>query len=231
MPFEVLLVNPNQMKPAIAPLALDYLADSLAEAGYAASLLDLCFASDCEQAIADLLRSHDPALIAITFRNTDDCYCTGQDFFVPRLREIVQGLRARTGAPIVLGGVGFSLMPEAILQYCGLDLGIAGDGEKAFVELARSLERGEDYHAVPGLVYRTADRFVRNPPRYVDMTRLPRRRRALVDNARYFREGGQGASRPSEAATCPAPTAPIPSPRAGPSGCCRRRASPTRWRR
>ncbi|MCL4367610.1 MAG: cobalamin-dependent protein [Actinobacteria bacterium] len=192
MPFEVLLVNPNQMKPAVAPLALDYLADSLVDAGYAVSLLDLCFSPDYQPAIAAFFRSHDPSLIAVSFRNTDDCYCTGQDFFVPRLRQMLDFLRGHTQAPIVLGGVGFSIVPEAVLGYCGVEFGIVGDGEEALTGLAHALERGEDYRAIAGLVHRTSSGFARNPPRPVDLAKLPRRRRALIDNARYFREGGQG---------------------------------------
>ena len=42
----VLLVNPNQMKPAVTPLALDYLAHALRESHFRVDLLDLCFSTD-----------------------------------------------------------------------------------------------------------------------------------------------------------------------------------------
>ncbi len=191
MAFQVLLVNANQMKPAVAPLGLDYLADALAEAGCAVSLLDLCFSEDTQADIIACLRSTAPDLVAVTLRNTDDCFCTGQEFFLPRFRETISHLRSHYSGPIVLGGVGFSVFPEAILEYCGLDLGIVGEGEGALTDLAEAIEQKAEWRAVPGLVYRSDAGFVRNPPRPLDLAALPRRRRAVVDNLRYFREGGQ----------------------------------------
>jgi len=44
---------------------------------------------------------------------------------------------------------------------------------------------------VPNLVHRQGQTLHCNPPAPVDLAALPPRRRALADNARYFREGGQ----------------------------------------
>ncbi|MBI3976555.1 MAG: radical SAM protein [Chloroflexi bacterium] len=192
MVSRVLLVNPNRMKPAVAPIALDYLADALWADGLEVDLLDLCLAADPGAAIAAQLRAAQPDVVAVTFRNTDDCYYTGGESFLPGLRAVVDGLRAHTGAPIVLGGVGFSVMPEAVLDACGLNLGVVGDGEVALPLLATRLAAGEDPTDVPGLVRRVAGGWARIPPSHPDPAALPARRRALVDNRRYFEEGGQG---------------------------------------
>lgn len=74
MPLDVLLVNPNRMQPPIAPLALEYLATALEQAGLSCAVTDLCFADDPEAALAADLSTHDPRLVAITLRNSDDCY-------------------------------------------------------------------------------------------------------------------------------------------------------------
>lgn len=188
----VLLVNSNEMRPPVAPLALDYIGDSLRTAGFGVRLLDLAFASRAPESIAAAVADADPLVVGVTFRNTDDCFLPSRAYFVPRLRELVSTLKAATDAPIVLGGCGYSIFPEKVLDTAGADLGIAGDGEDAMLELATALKRGTDWHAIPGLVYRTDGAgFTVNPPRYAKNLSVPSSR-ATIDNARYFREGGQG---------------------------------------
>ena len=46
-------------------------------------------------------------------------------------------------APMILGGPGYSLYPERILELTGAEYGVAGEGESAVVELAAALARGE----------------------------------------------------------------------------------------
>jgi len=187
----VLLINTNRMKPAIAPLGLDYLGEALMGEGYIVDLLDLCFLEGHKKAIDDYLSNKEVFSIGITIRNTDDCYLLSQDFFLPEIRGIVKYLKTKTDVPIILGGVGFSIMPETILKYCELDLGIKGDGEEVLPLLLKRIAEGRDYTDLPGLVYRTSRGFVSNAPEYFDLDRFPFRRK-LVDNRRYFNEGGQG---------------------------------------
>lgn len=188
----VTLVNPNRMQPAVAPIGLDYLADALLAAGHQVDLLDLCFAPDPLGAIDQHFRRLEPDLVALSLRNSDDCYFASQESFLPAYRAVLERLRARTKAPIVLGGVGFSIMPEGILRRLGADLGVAGGGEQAIVELADRVGVDSPFHDVSGLVYRTSKGYRRNPPSPDSLAELPPRRRQTVDNARYFQVGGQG---------------------------------------
>ncbi len=192
---KVLLVNPNQMKPPVAPLALDYLASALSENGFEIDLLDLCFCQNPEDFTAEIDRYfalNSVFAIAITLRNTDDtCFAT-QDFFIPRIKEIIDSIRAHSSAPLIMGGSGFSTMPEAILQYCSLDMGIWGEGEYSLPLLLTKMAGGEDYHGVPGLVYRVTKGYRRNPQEYLDLKNIAAPERNAVDNRRYFLEGGMG---------------------------------------
>ncbi len=193
MADKVLLINPNQMKPPVAPLALDYLASALGESGFEVDLLDLCFFEHFVPEIERYLSQNSVFAIAITLRNTDDtCFAT-QDFLVPRLKEMTDCLRIYTSAPLILGGSGFSIMPESILHYCGLDLGIWGEGEYSMPLLVERIVAKEDYRDVPGLVYRSRKGFSRNPPKYLDLKNMPTPERNAVDNRRYFLEGGMGS--------------------------------------
>ena len=187
-----LVVNTNRMKPAIAPVGLDYLGEALTGKGYVVDLLDLCFSEDYRKAIDDYFRKQSVLAIGITIRNTDDCYLLSQDFFLPEIKEIVKYLKTKTDVPVILGGVGFSIMPESILEYCELDLGIRGDGEEVLPLLLQRIAEGRNYTDLPGLVYRASGGFVSNLPGYFDLNKISSRRRKFVDNRRYFNEGGQG---------------------------------------
>jgi radical SAM superfamily enzyme YgiQ (UPF0313 family) len=188
--MKVLLVNTNLMKPPVAPLGLDYLADRVRAARHEPMLLDLCFSTDIEADIEAACRTG-PDIIGCTVRNTDDCYFASGAFFLPGIKDIVSSLRKRSGAPVVLGGVGFSVMPEAVVESCGADFGIAGEGEEAFVRLLGALRSRSDLADVPGLVFRDECGLRRTPAAEVDLDRLPPRSRSFVDNRRYFAEGGQ----------------------------------------
>jgi radical SAM superfamily enzyme YgiQ (UPF0313 family) len=186
----VLLVNPNQMKPPVTPVALDYLAQSLEAKGFQAEVLDLAFSADAESEIRSALRRMDPLLIGITVRNLDDSYLASQDFCLERTRKIIDLIKTHSGAMLVLGGVGFSIAPEAVLDYCQADWGIRGEGEQALPMLARQIAERGNFQNVPGLVFRDGPGFRRNPKRSFVLKDAALALRKAVDNPRYLREGG-----------------------------------------
>ena len=83
----VLLINPNEMKPAVAPIGLDYCAGALELAGFKVDLVDLCFANSFKEALDTYFQGHDPLAIGVTIRNTDDCYYLSQAFILPRIKR------------------------------------------------------------------------------------------------------------------------------------------------
>lgn len=191
--YKVLLINPNKMKPVVAPIALDYLADSLRKKDCRVDLLDLAFSSDQGNLIREYFNGSNPDLIGITIRNTDDCYCASQEFFIPKIKCLIEKLREQTDAPVVLGGCGFSVMPEQIMNYSKADFGIAGEGEEALVLLAERLKSGEDHTDVPGLLYLENGHYIANQTCFMNLEQCDFSSRDDVDNRRYFKEGGQGS--------------------------------------
>ena len=189
--MRVLLVNSNLMRPPVAPIGLDYLADSIRAAGHEVQLLDLCFSDGVVNDIASAVGSFEADVIGVSVRNTDDCYFASGAFFLPGISGVVESLRRASRAPIVLGGVGFSVMPEAVMDFCGADLGIAGEGEEAFVQLLQAIRTSSGLERVGGLVWRDSGAPRRNPRVDSPLELLPARARSLADNRRYFREGGQ----------------------------------------
>ena len=190
---KVLLINPNRMKPVVTPIALDYLGHALKRAGYGVDVLDLSFSADIGGDLSQYFESNSPAAVGITVRNVDDSYYLSQDFFIPQIKELVDEVKPLTDAPIVLGGVGFSIMPRRILEFSGADLGIQGEGESSFPKLVGKLATGENYTDVPGLVYESANGMVSNGAEPACLDLLSDCKREFVDNERYFREGGMGS--------------------------------------
>jgi radical SAM superfamily enzyme YgiQ (UPF0313 family) len=187
---KVLLVNPNQMKPPVAPIALDYLAHALRQSRFQVDLLDICFSTDIAKDIRSYFNRNDVLAVAVTLRNTDDTYLASQDFCIDRYKQVIDLLKTVTSAPIILGGSGFSVMPGAILKYYGLDLGIWGEGELALPLLLERIALGRDYGDVPGLVHRSGKGFIANKPGYLHLSSLSAPKRDTIDNRRYFVEGG-----------------------------------------
>jgi radical SAM superfamily enzyme YgiQ (UPF0313 family) len=187
------LINTNLMRPPIAPIGLDYVASAAREAGLPVEVLDLTLAADPEAALRVHFARREARLVGLSFRNFDDCFWPSGQTFIPRLTETVREVKRLSGAPVVLGGCGYSILARPILEKTGADFGIRGDGEAAMVALWRELDGLRRFERVPGLLWRDGEGEVRaNPPAWPDPYSAPTTRRE-IDNALYFRLGGQGA--------------------------------------
>ena len=186
----VLLLNPNRMRPPIAPIGIEYLLPGLEEAGYGVDVCDLTFSEDWRATLHHALSISPYNAILDTVRNLDDAYFASQDFILDQTLAIIKEVRLYTSAPIILGGVGFSIAPCEVLRYTGADYGIAGDGEGALPTLLESLHQAGDALTIPGVVARDAEGNVRqNGWAMVAQLRDPNRQ--TLDHSRYFAEGGQ----------------------------------------
>ena len=189
--MRVALVNSNRIKPPIAPIGLDYVAEAVNAAGHRVEVLDLCWADDWQAAIDRFFARDHFDLVGLTLRNTDDCMFSSRQSFLGGFAAIVETVRQQTDALLALGGIGFSAMPEQVMRCCQADVGIWGEGEFALVELADRIEERRDWCSLPNLIWRDGDHLRRNPPSVPSLTDLPAMSRTWVDNSRYFREGGQ----------------------------------------
>ncbi len=184
----VLLINPNTLKPAVAPIGLDLIAGVCEKAGVEAALLDLAWERAPLKAIARAADRVNPHLVGVSVRNVDDCYYASQAFLLPAARRYVRAVKKATDAPIVVGGVGFSAIPGPALEYLGADFGIRGDGEDSFPELAKRIAGKAGPEGVPGLF--TPGSKV-PPPARASAKTVADIIRGAVDQGKYFRLGGQ----------------------------------------
>ncbi len=186
------LINSNRMRPPIAPIGLDYVGGAARAAGHSVELVDLAWAAEPAAALGAHFARSDPRLVGISFRNVDDCFWPSGQEYLPQLGNLVKTLRRLTAAPIVLGGVGYSIFAQRIVELVGADFGIHGDGEEAIVQLLKALDGRRSLFEVSGLVHRDQDGWHKNPPAWPTLV-SPCTSRDLVDNLAYFEHGGQGS--------------------------------------
>jgi radical SAM superfamily enzyme YgiQ (UPF0313 family) len=178
------------MLPAVGPLGLDYIAGGAKQAGIQTDVLDLCLAADPLKTIEQYFSTHTTELVGVSFRNVDDCFWPSAAWFVPGLKDTIRIIRSMTEAPIVIGGVGFSIFSESILKYTGADFGIHGDGETAIISLIDQLQNAGKFTEVPGLIWQKEGKIYSNSPSWPDPISLITAR-DFIDNRSYFENGGQ----------------------------------------
>jgi radical SAM superfamily enzyme YgiQ (UPF0313 family) len=154
--LKVLLVSANteELNMRALPWGLACVASACREAGHNVLLLDLLAKACADGVAAGAIASFAPDVIGISVRNVDDQRREKPTFFLEKVKRVVEECRRSSAAPIVLGGAGYSIFPESALRYLGADMGIQGEGERAFPELLGRLERGEDLTDAPGLYLR-----------------------------------------------------------------------------
>ena len=187
----LLLINANRMQPPIAPVGIDYVGDYARAAGIEVEFFDMTLVDRPVEVLGEFLRDKSPALIGVSVRNVDDCFWPSGHSFVPEIEETIAAIRQASDAPIVLGGVGYSICADTLIGRLDATYGIRGDGEQATVELYRALQHGQSVEAVSGLLWRDAEGEIHtNRPAWPTALSVPSDR-ATVDNATYFRLGGQ----------------------------------------
>jgi len=134
------------------PLGLACVAAATANAGFEVRFLDLLSSTDWESAIKNAIASSSPSVIGLSVRNIDDQTIGSTRFLLSPLKEVIALCRSLCGAPIVIGGAGFSIFPESTLAYLEADMGVQGEGETAFPKLLSWLENGRQ-GPVPAGVY------------------------------------------------------------------------------
>jgi radical SAM superfamily enzyme YgiQ (UPF0313 family) len=103
------------------------------------------------RAVREVLESFQPEAIGISVRNIDDQKMEPSRFLLDQTREIVSLCRDLSEAPVILGGAGYSIFPQAALEYLGADMGIQGEGEGIFPLLLEKIYQREDLDGLPGL--------------------------------------------------------------------------------
>jgi radical SAM superfamily enzyme YgiQ (UPF0313 family) len=147
----IVAANTERINLPTLPLGAALVAAAAEDAGHEISFLDLMGERDPSAALRRVIEDFQPAAVGVSVRNIDDQEMACPTFLLSKVRPVVEACRAASQAPVILGGAGFTLFPQPVLDYLGADYGISGEGEDAFPALLDRLERGRSVWDVPGL--------------------------------------------------------------------------------
>ena len=142
--MKILLISSNICVDPypVYPLGMSVVASALAKEGEDVKQFDIL--PEGMEGLRALLSAETFDLIGISIRNIDLVNSVRENAEIIRTpMEIIRICRELSSAPVFLGGAGFTLLPEVIMDCSGADFGIAGEGEEAVIELVRTLRAGK----------------------------------------------------------------------------------------
>jgi len=151
--MRVLLISANaeQVNMPTIPLGPMLVAASTRSLGHEVQFLDLMFKENAEVVLQNRIKDLNPEVIGISVRNIDDQTFENPEFFLENVRSVIDWCKAASSAPVILGGAGYSIFPDAVLEYLNADMGVQGEGERIFPAILERLDRGEDPSTLPGV--------------------------------------------------------------------------------
>ncbi|MFH0728032.1 MAG: lipid biosynthesis B12-binding/radical SAM protein [Pseudomonadota bacterium] len=167
--MKVLLISANTVVTPypVYPVGLDYVSGALAER-HRVRILDMNMVD--LKALGAIIDTFTPEVIGVSLRNIDNTDIVAPQGFMAGYKALVNRVREHSGAPVVLGGAGFSILPEAVMAALGADYGIVGEGER-MAALLDAIERGEPACGLPGVITASGNftppaPFPEPPPRH-----------------------------------------------------------------
>jgi radical SAM superfamily enzyme YgiQ (UPF0313 family) len=190
MKILLISVNRERMPFPVFPLGLAYIAKTLREDGHPMDVMDLCFSQDISVDLKSTLRRFEPGLIGISLRNLDNLTYPTSVSYLKEVEEVIRICRQNGSSRLVIGGSGYSLAPRELLRHLDVDFGIVGEGEEVFLQLVRSLEKGEPISPSPHLLVKEKP----FPPLIEGASVFPLQGpdRSFFKTHRYLEEGGMG---------------------------------------
>ncbi|HDZ89644.1 MAG TPA: radical SAM protein [Deltaproteobacteria bacterium] len=160
----LLYVDRYYLIKQVYPFGLDLIASYLREHGHQVTLeYPFLPGPDLKSNLSEILERTRPQVVGLGIRNIDTCmsceaygdYGDGEYrtfYFLPDVREIAGLIKKHApGMPVVAGGGGFTISPEAILKYLGLEYGIVGQGEESLLRFIEAWPDREKLGRIPGL--------------------------------------------------------------------------------
>jgi radical SAM superfamily enzyme YgiQ (UPF0313 family) len=190
--MKILIISANKERQPypVAPIGASYVAGALKREGHYARILDLCFEENPEAAIRNVVSEFHPDTIGLSIRNIDNLTYGKSVNYMPAIKGVVETVKQTTSAVIVAGGSGFSIFPEETLRYLGLDTGIVGEGEQAFVRYVEACQNGGSLDSISNLCRVRNGHFTINQIHSSSIFSMPDR--SFLDNTKYMELGGMG---------------------------------------
>lgn len=142
--MKVLLISANTTRSPypVYPIGMSIIAAALTRAGHEVVQADFLQSDQSHEAIGREVTRFAPELVGISVRNIDNVNLASEQYYIDNIRDLVATIRQYTPAKIMMGGAGFSLIPDLILEATGADYGIVGEGEVLAVEFVNRAAQG-----------------------------------------------------------------------------------------
>ena len=128
----------DHTKERVYPIGIVILATIAKKEGHSVTIIDMNLEEDNYGAVKSRVEKENFDLIGISLRNIDPL-ANKNVSLVPPFLTVISMLRALTPqTKIIVGGTGFSLFPEELMELAKPDFGLIGEGEIAFPRILRS---------------------------------------------------------------------------------------------
>lgn len=163
---KILLINSNiEILPyPVAPLGIAMVATSLKNE-FDVKVFDFAFNST--EKLIQFTNEFNPDFIGIGLRNIDNVTMRKAKWYIEEIRnQIVLPLQQNFNTPIIIGGSGFSIAANELLEFFNIEFGIVGEGETTFKEFLHRYFSESDYSVLKNLVTKNKkQQGVFNPPK------------------------------------------------------------------
>jgi len=166
----------------LPPLGLAYVGAALEKADYQVEILDNYHLKKPIEQVKLEIKRLEPEIVGITCGSVTYRRCIET---AKAVKEVLPSCK------IVVGGWQPSYMPESLMQHPEIDYLVMGEGERAMVELANNITKGEDKSAIAkisGIAYRHNGKTVKTPSTFIqDLDQIPFPARHLLPMHIYDR--------------------------------------------
>jgi anaerobic magnesium-protoporphyrin IX monomethyl ester cyclase len=144
------------------PIGLAYVAAALEKIGFQVDMLDNYLLEKPIDEVKSELKRLNPEIVGITCSSATYSRC------VETAKAVKETLPS---CKVVVGGWHPSYEPESMLQHSEIDYVVIGEGERAMVELATHISKGENDGAIAdiaGVAYRREGKTVKNAQSFIN---------------------------------------------------------------
>jgi anaerobic magnesium-protoporphyrin IX monomethyl ester cyclase len=150
------------------PIGLAYVAAALKKSGFQVDMLDNYLLEKPIEEVKRELKRLNPEIVGITCSSATYSRC------IETAKAVKETL---SSCKVVVGGWHPSYEPESMLQHSEIDYAVMGEGERAMVELATHISKGEKDSAIAeiaGVAYRCEGKIVKNAQYFIsNLDELP----------------------------------------------------------
>jgi len=165
-------------------LGICYIAAVLRKNGFSVRIIDLNAEQFSRRELMEEIRKAGPGLIGIS----------SMTFTFLQALELARQIKANFSVPVVLGGNHVSIYPRETAGHGCVDLGVVGEGEETFLEVANLLKDKKIEDSLPelekikGIVFKSAGKTVLTAPRpfLPDLDNLPFPAIDLLKAEKYY---------------------------------------------